>query len=128
MDKIIQYRSFEKTALLFTREHLSIILNQVVGPGVTDRTALRLLAPTIIEKTALSKNTKVNIKDTAIGAGLGGVMSWPWLAEEAFAGSLSQRRPFFKKAPYLKIIGIGSLLGGLLGLGGSKLNQANKKK
>ena len=56
MNKLAQYRMLEKAAVLFSKEHLRTILDHTVGPGVTDRGALRLMVPTVFEKLGYRKN------------------------------------------------------------------------
>jgi hypothetical protein len=79
MNKLTQYRILEKVAVLFSKEHLITILDHTVGPGTTDRGALRLMVPTVFEKLGYRSASGISVPGEAgKGALFGGLMFTPY--------------------------------------------------
>lgn len=131
MVKIIQHRSIEKNASLFTKEHLINILSHTAGVEITDRTALRLLVPSIIEKTAYIRGAKnISISEHAAKGGLlGGALFTPYGMQAAGAagkGLKAKRKAFM--LPVAIGAGLTALTKGLLAKGDKDLIRERGRK
>lgn len=121
MNKLAQYRLIEKSAVLFTKEHLITILDHTVGPGITDRGALELLVPTAFEKTAYRSAKSISIpSETAKGGLLGGLMFTPYGMQAAGSSARKMKKfrikkPVFgaRRKAFLLPVAIGAGLGAM---------------
>ena len=118
MNKIAQYRNIEKSASFFNWKHLSIILDQTVGPGVTEETTLKLFSPSVFNKTAYIRSAEnISVPEhSAKGALKGGVLFTPYGAQSAW-GAASRGLKGKRKAfaiPVITGMGLGAISEGLM--------------
>ena len=112
MNKLAQYRLLEKVAFLFTKEHLSTILDWTVGPGTTDDGVLRLLVPSVFEKTAYRSASGISPRREATkGALFGGLMFTPYGMQSA--GGLAVKNIRGKRKAFMIPVAVGAGLGAL---------------
>lgn len=128
MNKLAQYRLIEKAASLFTKEHLSTILDWTVGPGITDDGALRLLVPMAFEKTAYRSASGISpSREATRGALFGGLMFTPYGMQSAAAKTIGGRRKAFA-IPVAIGAGLGALGKGLMAKSDKNLIKSRGRK